>query len=714
MIRDLQFDKERITIGRNRHADLFLDHSSVADIHALVHFDKGQAFLTNQFPQNGLRLNGRSVHKAELRHEDVIAIGPYTLKIKMPVAERQPDETASSTYCVRLVNRYDSPEALHHAAANLAGMLRASQEKIRPLMAKDHCIIKRGLTGIEAAQIQNALLRAGVVCDVQVELQRPMPRSDKEPSSEDGESVSRLAPAEPVEFEDTEDSADRLDLSPETWVADDEVDEEGNIWEAPFSLKDELARQSASRPLSGGNLRLQVVKIVGDAVIDRVTLKRRQKYHIHAGKKAICLAHYRPDGAMVFFTKAFRGYVRNAAGEATADLDGFKTETYRTRRRRHLYGVDLPQQESLVLEDGSCEYQIAWVDCPSSPQVTASRAPSSFDWRHWASSVGLHFLVLLAIAVTSYFQASPEEKALHFVKIDPSMLQQLEPPKPPPKPKQQPPPPKPEPAKPVKVAKPAKTKPPKKKAVPPVNTAQKTKPRKQLARVAQPSKHAKAGGGFGEGNIKNRNINQTGILSVLGNASLAGPSEAIASVTNLDAVAVPGATEKNFSVGGLKGSLGNGKISVASGEIVQTKGSKQVLRSAGARGKGDVAALERGSTGNKQVQAMVTARMTRTVKIEGGMSREMVKRVIDQHLEEITYCYETALMSNPTILGRIVFEWKILMDGRVGEVRIVASSVNSNTIHGCIKSAIKSWQFPKPVGAEVVVSYPFVFDLVAF
>jgi outer membrane biosynthesis protein TonB len=127
-----------------------------------------------------------------------------------------------------------------------------------------------------------------------------------------------------------------------------------------------------------------------------------------------------------------------------------------------------------------------------------------------------------------------------------------------------------------------------------------------------------------------------------------------------------------------------------------------------------VAALERGSTGNKQVQAMVTARMTRTVKIEGGMSREMVKRVIDQHLEEITYCYETALMSNPTILGRIVFEWKILMDGRVGEVRIVASSVNSNTIHGCIKSAIKSWQFPKPVGAEVVVSYPFVFDLVAF
>jgi outer membrane biosynthesis protein TonB len=96
------------------------------------------------------------------------------------------------------------------------------------------------------------------------------------------------------------------------------------------------------------------------------------------------------------------------------------------------------------------------------------------------------------------------------------------------------------------------------------------------------------------------------------------------------------------------------------------------------------------------------------------MSREMVKRVIDQHLEEVTYCYETALMSNPSIHGRIVFEWKILMNGRVGEIRIVASNVNSHEIHNCIKSAIKSWQFPRPKGAEVVVSYPFVLDLVSF
>jgi hypothetical protein len=229
-----------------------------------------------------------------------------------------------------------------------------------------------------------------------------------------------------------------------------------------------------------------------------------------------------------------------------------------------------------------------------------------------------------------------------------------------------------------------------------------------------PNKDPNAGGGFGEGNIKNRNINQTGILSLLGSKTPGDGRAAVVSVTNLDAVPVPGATEKNFSVGGIKGSLGDGKIVVATGEFIQTKESQQILRSAGASGSGQVAALERGDTGKKKVQAMVTAKLNRTVKIEGGMSREMVKRVIDQHLSEITYCYESALISNPSIMGRIAFEWKILMSGEVGEIRILASSVNSHEVHDCIQSAIKSWQFPKPVGTEVIVSYPFVFDLVAF
>ena len=61
------------------------------------------------------------------------------------------------------------------------------------------------------------------------------------------------------------------------------------------------------------------------------------------------------------------------------------------------------------------------------------------------------------------------------------------------------------------------------------------------------------------------------------------------------------------------------------------------------------------TTFKKQVQAMVTAIMSRTVKIEGGMSRYIVKRVIDQHLDDITYFYETSLIANPYISVLFVF-----------------------------------------------------------
>ncbi|MBT8373119.1 MAG: AgmX/PglI C-terminal domain-containing protein, partial [Deltaproteobacteria bacterium] len=139
-----------------------------------------------------------------------------------------------------------------------------------------------------------------------------------------------------------------------------------------------------------------------------------------------------------------------------------------------------------------------------------------------------------------------------------------------------------------------------------------------------------------------------------------------------------------------------------------------VLRSSGVGGQGRVAALEKGSVGQKKVMGMVQARLNKSVKIRGGMSREAVKRVIEQHLDEITYCYETALISNASIKGKITFEWKILMSGAVGEIRIKSSTIKSDEIYGCIKSAIKSWRFPKPVGNEVVVSYPFIFDIVGF
>ncbi len=735
LVGDRVFDKDEITIGSSKRADVFLDHGSIADIHALVNYKDDQVFLTNHHPQDGLRLNGRAVGLAELQHEDVIDIGPFSLKIELVPAVPASSEPPSATYAVRLVNRYASEQARQSAAEQLSRMMRVEQSKILALLAKPHFVLKKGLGGIEAARVQNALLKGGVVCDVRLEeTQGEVEAAEQPVLTEFAAHPAKRADLSEQETHDPNqvtEEPNRSNLAAETPPApivvpvetvaftdiyqDEEDEDEEETWEAPFSLPGLL--DQASRPTVGANRsaeQWQVVKTIGESVVDVCHLKGRKRYYVPTDEGRLCLVSTRSRGdGHVTISSAFTGYMENSSGEATADLEGYKIPEYKQLKKRDLYRIPLPDDGAVVIEAAGGRYRIAPVESHPTPQVATIRQTSDFSWRHWASSLGVHFFLLLCFSVYLYFQAiAPMKPEPHFVKIDPSLLRQLQQPEVPPKPKT-PPPPKPEPEKAVETVRPQKEKPVRKKAAP-TKVARNQKSRRKGANTGPVSKHPKAGGGFGEGNIKNRNINQTGILSVLGSSKIGGPSEAIASVTNLDAVPVPGATDKNFSVGGLKGALGNGKIAVATGEIMQTKGSRQVLRSAGARGKGEVAALERGTTGKKQVQAMVTAKMSRTVQIKGGMSREMVKRVIDQHLEEITYCYETALMSNPNILGRIVFEWKIKMDGSVGEIRIVNSSVNSHEIHQCIKSAIKSWQFPKPTGAEVVVSYPFVFDLVTF
>ena len=593
-VSDLCFEKGRVTIGSSRQADLFLDHQSVAGIHALVDIKNGDAILTNQFPENGLRLNGEAVLNARLQHEDVIAIGPFALKIKNAGNDTHFSNNTSTAFYVRLINQYKCEEGKKKAASNLSTLLKLEIEKAKVLIDRDSFIIKKGISCHEAAKIQNTMLKAGIICIVQ-----------REDSQQQLQTQTAL-PADPVEqtanIRPEGSSTLQAKITPEKISPPEilfvdrqqEEEDEEDLWEAPFSLENKV---------------------------------------------------------------------------------------------RH---TDLFSQSN------------------------SAQNINPISWRHWTLSTGVHLAVILFFFLYTAIQtAVPQKQALHFVKIDRSMLKQMKAPKPKTVAKKKPVM-KAESEKPIEKEKPKKTKPAVKRKASSHQSKKVKRSVKKTISASATTKHPKAGGGFGDGNIKNRNVNQTGLLSVLGGTSPTGTSKAMVAVTNLDAVKVPGATEKNFSVGGLKGALGNGKLAVATGPIVQTKGSTQVLRSAGVSGTGEVAALAKGSIGKKQVQAMVTAKLNRTVKIEGGMSREMVKKVIDQHLDEITYCYETALMSNPSILGRVVFEWKILKSGRVGQVRIVSSSVNSNQIHSCIKTAIQSWQFPKPVGTEVIVSYPFVFDLVSF
>jgi hypothetical protein len=452
-VSDLQFEKNQITIGRSKQADLFLDHQSVADIHALVNVKGKQVILTNRFPQNGLRLNGLPVRKAPLKHKDVIAIGPFSLRIKMRERQPQPSVGEDVSYAVRLVNRYNSPEALNTATANLARMLHADAEKIRPLVAKSHFVVKKGLNGLEAAQIQNTMLKAGVVCDVQLEEHHSTFPDSKNFLSDTSPLPSHIDKDDDKSIYETMNDEEPQQLTPVAWNEDEEEEDE-EIWDAPFSLNQKLSQSLITKDKKDTNFLLQVVKTMGDAVVDAVSLNKGQKYNIQVDGKQFCLANYQNENEMVSIPASFGGVVLDSSGVITADLNSYKTNTYQRHSDQSIYEIPLPEMGSIVVDGGGCQYRIDRVQSFVSPHVEVVPAPKDLLWQHWALSFGVHFLLVTALMIYAYLQiAVPDKPKLHFVKIDRSMLQQLEAPKKKPEAK-------PEPKKPVKIVKPSQKKPP--------------------------------------------------------------------------------------------------------------------------------------------------------------------------------------------------------------------------------------------------------------
>jgi hypothetical protein len=95
--------------------------------------------------------------------------------------------------------------------------------------------------------------------------------------------------------------------------------------------------------------------------------------------------------------------------------------------------------------------------------------------------------------------------------------------------------------------------------------------------------------------------------------------------------------------------------------------------------------------------------------IHGALDRELVRRVVRRHLNEVRFCYERELVGHPELAGRLVVQFVIGGDGRVVSAVGQSSTLGAPELEGCIVSAVRRWEFPKsPQGAgSVMVSYPF-------
>ncbi len=483
---DRPLDKALISIGRNPQADVVLNHDSVADIHALVKVEAGQAYLTNRYPENGLRLNGRPVDLQWLKHEDVIDIGPFSLKVRMDEVETRQTTEKPVTYAVRLINRYPSAAAMQEACGRLAKMLRTDPAKVLPLIRQAHCIIKKNLDGLAANRWQSALLNSQIICDVQIE----KPLSPPPPVGRLIRPVLAVKSAPVVSMEAPQAVWSEPHHDPLSIMLEDAPDEDEEIWEAPFSLRDKLSNDLTPAPDAAPlPRRLQVIKTMGDSVVDVGILGKGKKYQYDTHNGRHCLVHHhRRHGARVYLTDRQSGYVENSRGETIADLNSYKTDAYQHKKNKSLFCIPLPADGTIVVMANGCRYQIFEAPSRPSPKVMVAPAAGSFTWRHWAGSAGVHLFFILCISVSMLLQAgAPNTQAPHFVKINPEMLKPLKAVKTPQPPKKTTPPVKPEPRKATEKAKLSKSKPK------PVAQSSKRKRTNQPVAKASPARKASTG-----------------------------------------------------------------------------------------------------------------------------------------------------------------------------------------------------------------------------
>jgi len=98
--------------------------------------------------------------------------------------------------------------------------------------------------------------------------------------------------------------------------------------------------------------------------------------------------------------------------------------------------------------------------------------------------------------------------------------------------------------------------------------------------------------------------------------------------------------------------------------------------------------------------------------VQGGtLDKEIIRRIVHRHLNEVKYCYDQALVRQPKLDGRIVVKFTIAGTGQVLASFVQSTTLGSPAVEMCVANAVKRWDFPAPrQGGLAIVSYPFTFS----
>jgi hypothetical protein len=95
---------------------------------------------------------------------------------------------------------------------------------------------------------------------------------------------------------------------------------------------------------------------------------------------------------------------------------------------------------------------------------------------------------------------------------------------------------------------------------------------------------------------------------------------------------------------------------------------------------------------------------------KGSLDKEIIRRVVHLHMNEVKFCYDKELSRKADLAGRISVQFVISGVGFVISSVMQSSTMDNPRVESCVVSAVKRWPFPKPTGGGIaIVSYPFNF-----
>ncbi|ABM39244.1 FHA domain-containing protein [Polaromonas naphthalenivorans] len=80
VLKEVQLTKDRTSLGRRPYNDIVIDNMAVSGEHAVLQMSGNEGYIEDLNSTNGTYVNGKTVKKQQLHHDDIVEIGKYKIQ----------------------------------------------------------------------------------------------------------------------------------------------------------------------------------------------------------------------------------------------------------------------------------------------------------------------------------------------------------------------------------------------------------------------------------------------------------------------------------------------------------------------------------------------------------------------------------------------------------------------------------------------------------